>query len=243
MNPGIITHFMDNEDDATAFVKNQSFLTSVTPTSVTPAESSIKSKKKPPSSKYPAGQNNFKPSSVQAEFLDIKMQLEHLLQATSPKKVYELCEHDIVLFSTECLRHLKECNHISAILESLLQFFDRSDHSVLHALVQDYNYPEAAMLLLQQFDSQVDLSLPITEYPVPQPIPSMAPYDTSTQTVLAVKLNAELSKFSLQQVVELHCLIQKIFQFTEHNWQLIERPPAVRLHHVAAGSDIEIITG
>ena len=237
MSPGTISQFMHNEDDATAFVKHQ-FL----PTSAIPADNNIKSRKRPASSEQPAGQKYVKPSSVQAEFLDIRMQFEHLLQATSPKKVIEQCEHDIALFSTECLGYLKECNHISAILESFVQFFDWSDRSVLHALVQDCNYPEAAMLL-QQFDSQVDLSLPITEYPLPLPIPSMAPYDTSTQTVLAVKLNAELSKFSLQQVVELRCLIQKSFQITEHNWQLIERSPAVRLQHVAAGSDTEIITG
>ena len=221
MSPGTVSQFTDNEDDTTAVVKHQSLLSSATP-----VDNSIKSRKRPASYEQPASQKYFKPSSVQAEFLDMKIQLEHMLQSTNPKKVYQQCntlmascEHDIALFTTECLSYLKECSHISAILQSLSPFFNWSDHSVLHALVQACNNPEAAMLL-QQFDSRVDLSLPITEYPVPQPIPSMAPYDTSTQTVLAVKLNAELSKFSLQQVVELRCLIQKNFQITEHSLQL-----------------------
>ena len=49
----------------------------------------------------------------------------------------------------------------------------------------------------------------------------MAPCNTSTQTVLAVKLSTKLSKFSLQQVLELRCLIQKNFQITEHSLLLM----------------------
>ena len=198
-----------------------------------------KSRKRPTSSELPAGLKYFKsssvdvkfkyfkPSSVVAEFLDMKIQLEQILQDSNSQRVYEQCEsliasreHDIALFSTDYLSSLKECNKIPEILQRLSPYYKWSDHSVLHALIQACNNPEAAMLL-QQFDSQVDLSLPITEYPVPQPTPSMAPYDTSAQTVLAVKLNAELSNFSLQQVITLRCLIQKNFEITEHSLQLM----------------------
>ena len=133
----------------------------------------------------------------------MKVQLEQMLQTSSSQMVYEQCknlmashEHDISLFSTEYLSSLKECSQISAILQRLSPYFNWSDHSMLHELVKACNNHEA-IELLQQFDSRVDVSLPITEYPVPQPVPSMAPYDTSMQTVLAVKLNTELSKFSL----------------------------------------------
>ena len=195
-----------------------------------------KSRKRSASSEQPAGQkyfkpcsvDYFKPSSVDAKFLDMKLQLEQMLQDSSNSQtVYEHCEslmasqeHDIALFSPDYLSTLKECNKMPEILQRLSPYFNWSDHSVLHALVQACDNPEAAMLL-QQFDSQVDLSLPITEYPVPQPIPSMAPYDTSTQTVLAVKLNTELSKFSLQQVIEMRCLIQRKCKITQHSLQLM----------------------
>ena len=186
-----------------------------------------KSRKRSASSEQPAGQKYFKPSSVGAEFLDMKLQLEQILQDSNAQTVYEQCEslmasqeHDIALFSPDYLSTLKECNEMPEILQRLSPYFNWSDHSVLHALVQACNNSEAAMLL-QQFDSQVDFSLPITEYPVPQPIPSMAPYDTSTQTVLAVKLNTELSKFSLQQVIEMRCLIQRKCKITEHSLQLM----------------------
>ena len=187
-----------------------------------------KSRKRPASSEQPACQKYFKPSSVDAKFLDMKLQLEQILQDSSNSQtVYEQCEtlmasqeHDIALFSPDYLSSLKECNEMPEILQRLSPYYKWSDHSVLHALVQACNNPEAAMLL-QQFDSQVDLSLPITEYPIPQPIPSMAPYDSSTQTVLAVKLNTELRKLSLQQVTKLRCLIQKNFKITEHSLQLM----------------------
>ena len=128
---------------------------------------------------------------------------------------------NIPLFSNvEYLHSLKECKLAPAILQKLSPFFTWSDHSVLTAAVKACNNSKAARLL-QQFHAHVDLSLPITEYPVPQPIPSMAPYDTSMQTVLAIKLNIELSKFYLQQVLELRYSIQKNFQITEHSLQLM----------------------
>ena len=223
LSPGIVSQFTDNEDDTTTTVVNQQSLFA----SVMPIDNSIKSRKRPASYEQLGSQKYFKPSSVHTEFLDMKMQLQHMLQASTSQIAYEQCqslmashEHDIALFSTEYLSYLKECNRISEILQSLSPFFNWSDHSVLHEVVKACNNPDAT-LLLQKFDSQVDLSLPITEYPVPQPIPSMAPYDTSTQTMLAIKLNAELSKFSLQQVIELRCLIQKTFHITEHGFQFV----------------------
>ena len=214
----------DAVSQSTDDVVSQSTDNAAVPTSIT---STGESRKRPASSEQPDDQKYFKPSLVGAEFLDMKIQLEQILQDINSQRVYEQCEslmasheHNIALFSTDYLSSLNECGGTPEILQRLSPYYKWSDHSVLHALVQACNNPEAAMLL-QQFDSQVDLSLPITEYPVPHPIPSMIPYDTSTQTLLAVKLNAELSKFSLQQVVELRCLIQKTFQITEHSLQLM----------------------
>ena len=186
------------------------------------------SRKRKLSSEHLPGVKYFKPSVVSVEFLDMKKRLEDLLQACDAQKLFEECKnlmasetHNIPLFSDEkILQSMNECKIAPAILQMLSPFFTWSDHSVLTAVVMACNNCEAAELL-QQFDSQVDLSLPITEYPVPQPVPSMAPYDSGTHTALAVKLNTELSQFSLQQVVELRCLIQKHFQITEHSLQLM----------------------
>ena len=189
-------------------------------------KSGDKSRKRSAHSDQPAGKKYFKASAVEAEFLDMKMQLEQLVKTSSPEKVFEQCkslmashEPDIALFSNKQLNGLKECKLVPEILQRLSSYFKWSDHSVLHELVKACDNPEAEMLL-HQFDSQLDLSLPITEYPMPQPVPSMAPYDTSTQTILAVKLDAELSTLSLQQVTELERLIQKGVKITEHCLQL-----------------------
>lgn len=166
-----------------------------------------------------------KPSLVNAKFLDLKIQLENMLKTSNSQKIYQQCksmmashEHNIALFSKEFLDSLKECS--LTIVQRLSGFIAWSDHSLLSVVVNASDNPEAAEIL-QLFDAQVDLSLPITEYPVPQPIPSMAPYNTSTHTVMAVKLNTKLSKFSLQQVFELRCSIQKNFQITEHSLLLM----------------------
>ena len=190
-------------------------------------EKSGASRKRKLSSDHLSGVKYLKPSVVNAEFLDLKKQLEDILQACDAQKLFKECKnlmasqvHNIPLFSEEYLQSMNECNFAPAVLQMLSPFFTWSDHSVLTAAVKACGIPEA-LELLQQFDSQIDLSLPITEYSVPQPVPSMAPYDSSTHTALAVKLNTELSKFSLQQVIELRCLIQKHFQITEHSLQLM----------------------
>ena len=190
-------------------------------------ESGILKKSKLSSEHFP-DLKYLKPSLVNAVFLDVKKQLEDVLQACDTQALFKECRslmasetHNIPLFSNEkYLQSISECDFGPEILQMLSPFFTWSDHSVLTAMVKACDNPKAA-LLLQQFDSQVDLSLPITEYPVPQPVPSMAPCDSSTHTALAMKLNTELGKFSLQQVFKLRCLIQQHFQITEHSLQLM----------------------
>ena len=179
------------------------------------------------SSEQSISPNHFMPSSVNTAFLDMKVQLEQLMQSNDSLKAYEQCkrlmasnDHNIALFTNEQLDSLKECCFAQQILQKLSPLYKWSDHSLLSVVVKACNNFEAEMLL-QQFDAQMDLSVPITEYPVPQPNSSMAPHDASTQTVLAVKLNTELSNLSLQQVIEVRCLIQKNFQITEHSLQLM----------------------
>ena len=175
----------------------------------------------------PTSQKHLSSSSIIGNFLDMKIQLQQILQTSNSQIMLQHCksfmashDHDIPLFSNEYFNRLKECSHVPEILQKLSPFFNWTNHSLLTAVVQVCNNPEATVLL-QQFDSQVDLSLPITEYPIPQPVPSMAPYDTSSETILAIKVNAELSSFSFRQFLELQSFIQRHFQITEHSMQLI----------------------
>ena len=178
-------------------------------------------------SEQSTSQKHFKPSSVNSAFLDMKVQLECMMQSSNSLKIYEQCktlmasnDYNIALFTNKFLDTIKECQFAQQILQKLSPWFNWSSHSLLSVVVEACNNSEAAVLL-QRFDAQVDLTLPIAEYPIPQPIPSMAPHDTSTQTVLAVKLNTKLKELSLQQAIEVRCLIQKNFHITEHSLQLM----------------------
>ena len=216
----------NNDQPSDVFIDSKSSQTELVSTRLN--DKSGLSRKRKLSFENLSGVKYFKPSSVKAEFLDVIRRLEDILQECNPQMLFKECKtlmasqaHNIPLITNEnYLQSLNECSLAPAMLQKLSPFFTWSDHSVLTAVVKACNNPDAA-LLLQQFHAQVDLSLPIMDYPVPQPIPSMAPYDTSMQTVLAVKLNTELSKFSLQQVIELRHLIQKHFQITEHSLQLM----------------------
>ena len=228
------------EADTDSTVNQQDVPTSSDPST----DGTSRARKRPLTFEQPTSTKHFKPSSVIipeestsqkhlrsssiiANFLDMKIKLQQILQTSNSQIVLQQCkglmashDHDIPLFSNEYLNSLKECSLVPEILQKLSPFFNWSNHSLLTAVVKVCNNPEATMLL-QQFDSQVELSLPITEYPIPQPVPSMAPYDTSSETVLAIKVNAELSSFSFQQFLELQIFIQRHFQITEHTMQLI----------------------
>ena len=179
-------------------------------------------------SKSDATTSPFNSSLAKTQFFDMKKKLENMLESCNAQKIYKECTklmasnaRNIPLFSNvEYLHSLKVCKSAPAILQKLGPFFTWSDHSVLTAAVKSCSNSKAIMLL-QHFDSQLDLSLPITEYPVPQPVPSMAPYKASMQTVLAIKLDTELNKISLQQVLEIRYSIQENFQITEYSLQLM----------------------
>ena len=179
------------------------------------------------SSDQPVSSKHFKPSSVTTEFLDTKCELQNILQSHDTSAVLEQCEklmaseaNNISLFTGDHLQKLKECSLVPALLQMLSPYFNWSDHSVLSSAISTCGNPVATKLL-EQFDSKVDISLPVTDYHIPQPSPNMIPYDNSIHTVLAVKLTKELSNVCLQNVLELRCLLQEKLQVTSHVFQLL----------------------
>jgi len=170
---------------------------------------------------------HFKPSSVNTKFLDVKNQLQHTLQSYDTKAMLEQCENllasdinNIPLFSSDHLLELKQCNRAPTFIEKLSPNCNWSNHSILAAVISACENHDATTLL-EQFDSQIDSSLPATDYPIPQPHPNMVPFDNSTHTVMAVKLNAELSNFSLQNLLDKCALLQNKLQATANAFQLL----------------------
>ena len=165
------------------------------------------------------------PSSVIAEFLNMKVQLEELLQQCDPLPIVKNCGallasdmHNISLFSTDYTERLREIRHAPELIQKLSPFMSWDNHTILSTIAADM--PEATMLLTQ-FDDRIDSSQPLTSFPIPAPSHHMVPYDNSTHTVLAVKLDLELYQSTLQNVIDARSLIQDQCKLTSHCLQLL----------------------
>ena len=165
------------------------------------------------------------PSSVTAEFLNMKVQLEELLQQCDLLPIVKKCvsllasdTHNIPLFPTDYTEKLQEIQYTPELIQTLGQFMTWDNHTILSTIAADM--PEATMLLTQ-FDDRIDSSQPLTSFPIPAPSHHMVPYDNSTHTVLAVKLDLELYRSTLQNVIDARSLIQDQCKLTSHCLQLL----------------------
>ena len=167
------------------------------------------------------------PSSVLAEFLSMKVQLEELLHQCDPVQIMKKCGSllasetlSIPLFPTDYAEKLQEIEHIPELIQTLSPFMTWDNHSILSTIGDTINIPEATMLLTQ-FDDRIDSSQPLSSYPIPVPSHHMVPYDNSTHTVLAVKLDLEPYHCTLQNAIDARSLIQNQCKLTSHCLQLL----------------------
>ena len=162
------------------------------------------------------------PSLVNMEFLDLQLQLERILES---KHIISKCgsllasdTHNIPLFPTDYTEKLQEIQHTPELIQKLSPFMTWDNHTILSTIAADM--PEAIMLLTL-FDDRIDSSQPLTSFPIPAPSYHMIPYDNSTHTVLAVKLDLELYHSTLQNVIDARSLIQDQCKLTSHCLQLL----------------------
>jgi len=167
------------------------------------------------------------PSLVIAEFLNLKLQLENLLKSCDPVSIVKKCgsllasdTYNIPLFPTDYAEKLQEIDHTPKLMQKLSPFITWDNHSILSTIVEISDNSEAT-LLLTQFDDRIDSSQPLTSFPIPAPSHHMVPYDNSTHTVLAVKLDLELDHSTLQNVIDARSLIQDQCKLTSHCLQLL----------------------
>ena len=167
------------------------------------------------------------PSSVIAEFLNMKVQLEELLQQCDPMPVVKRCgsllasdTHNIPLFPTDYTERLQGIEHTPELIQKLSPFMTWDNHTILSTIAETSNIPEATMLLTQ-FDDRINSSQPLTSFPIPAPSHHMVPYDSSTHNVLAVKLDLELHHSTLQNLIDTRSLIQDQCKLTSHCLQLL----------------------
>ena len=175
----------------------------------------------------PTNNSMIDPASVVAKFLSLKAQLDKLLQSCDPIPITKKCtsllaseDHKIPLFPTDHTEELKGINNFHELLLKLSPLITWDNHSILSAVAETCNISDA-LTLLTQFDDRIGLSQPLTRYPIPAPSHTMVPYDNSTHTILAVKLDIELDHCTLQDVVDVRLLIQDQCNLTSYCLHLL----------------------
>ena len=166
--------------------------------------------------------STFDSSSMIREFLNMMAQLAELVQLCDPIPIVNKCysllasdTHNIPLFTIEYRENLQEIKHTHDFIQKLSPFMTWDNHSILSIIAETSNISEAKVLLTQ-FDEKIDLTQPLTSFPIPSPSPCMVPYDNSTHTVLVVNLDLELHDCTLQDVIDARSLIQKQCKLTPY---------------------------
>jgi len=160
-------------------------------------------------------------SSVLMVFFYVIDEISKLLQSYDPRKLIEKFEglmasdiHGTKLLGDE-INDLNKVDNPASLLRYASTW---SDHSITKVLVSSCN---EAMKLLDEFDSKLDLSQPISSYPIPPFSSDMIPPTTSTYTVLAIRYDQELYKCTLQCVYDVRSLIIEKCDITLHCLQLL----------------------
>ena len=171
--------------------------------------------------------NMINPESVITKFLNIKAQLDKLLQSCDLIPITNKCTsllasegHKIPLFPTDCTEELKRIEHFHELLVKLSPFITWDNHSILNTIAETSNIPDA-VTLLTQFDDRIDVNQPLTRFPILAPSHTMVPYDNSTHTILAVKLDIDLDDCTLQDVIDVRLLIQDQCNLTSYCFNLL----------------------
>ena len=175
----------------------------------------------------PADNSIIHPSLLIGEFLNLKVQLEKLVELCDSLPLVEKCSsllasdsHSIPLFPIGYTEELQDIKHTSELIRKLSPFTTWDNHSILTSIAEASDIPEATALLTQ-FDDKIDSSQLLTSFPIPAPSHHMVPYDNSTHTVLAVKLDSEMCHTTLQNVIDARSLIQDQCKLTSHCLQLL----------------------
>jgi len=168
------------------------------------------------------------PSNVILKYLDLLDNIIELLQGLNTHQVIDTLSNisasdqcGINYFTATFIEKLRECADTNSLLRILFPFTNWYDHSIIRKLVEACDCPEG-IKLLDEFDSRIDLTLPITEYPIPVPSKNlMIPDEFSAHTVMAVRCEQQLSSLTLKHVGVTKLLIMNKFCITKHTCVLL----------------------
>jgi len=129
-------------------------------------------------------------------------------------------EHKIPLFSKKILNNLSTCNSHFHLKMILLPYMTWLDHSILKRVVSA-SKNEVALKKLEEFDSSIQYTQPISSYPLSAPSQLIIPLAASDHTVIATKYALPGTDTTLEYVKNIKLLLTKIWQITEHSIQLV----------------------
>ncbi|XP_065903620.1 uncharacterized protein [Dysidea avara] len=159
------------------------------------------------------------PCNLMLKYLDLFDALVELLQARKVtdalREIMASDIHGISIFNAEFVEILTKGTNTISLLRILFPYTNWHDHSIIRELVEVCDCPEGVKLL-DEFDSRIDVSLPITSYPIPAPSNLMIPDESSTHTVMAVRCEQQLSSLSLQHTEVVKSLMMNTFGITKH---------------------------
>ena len=163
-----------------------------------------------------------KPSTVERVFRYTVKHVTELLSCCHPNLLIKWCEHlmasdihGIKLFTADFIDKIKQLKNSNCILKMLNHYWTWSNYSILKVLVQ---FSKLATDMLEEFDTRLNVMLPVAEYPLASFVVSMLPYDT---TVLMLECNQTLNKYSLQRVFDMQLLMVESCDITQHTLLLI----------------------
>ena len=144
----------------------------------------------------------------------LHLAMEEVFEAVDNLMASEI--NHIKLFSTDFIECLKECTNATEALRTLFPYSNWYDHSILRWLLENCKCPEG-LKLLNKFDTEIDFTLPIKDYPLPVYQSSyMIPDVSSAHTVLIIRCEQQLSSLSLQHIGVVKSAILQAFDITDH---------------------------
>ena len=126
--------------------------------------------------------------------------------------------YHISLFTNEQIKDLREYNNALSVLWKLSVCLAWSSHSILRELV---SFCCEALKLLDEFDSKLDHSQPISLCPLPLFSSTMILDDDRVYTLLAIRCNKELYDCTLGYVYKMQSMLIKKCGITQHCLQLL----------------------
>jgi len=167
------------------------------------------------------------PSNVLPEYLGLFDSLVELLKGLYPHKIIDVLSnvtasdsYGIKYFATDFIDKLREFTTITSLLRVVFPYTNWFDHSIIRELVEACDCPEGVNLL-NEFDSRIDVTLPITEYPIPGPSDLITPNESSSHTVMVIKCAESLASFSLKNIIAIKIKMMDKFNITKHSCNLL----------------------